>query len=108
MKSAAARGHGRVNSKEDRSLGGFKGHIDERYFPGRPAKRGATRDGGALKHFNTVWEGRRSIDRAPFIEPVRKAEPIRREGKVGYGRLFMATAAGFIPVRLRYSSRHST
>lgn len=61
-----------------------------------------------LNIFNTVWEGRRSIDRAPFIEPVRKAKPIRREGKVGYGRLFMATAAGFIPVRLRYSSRHST
>lgn len=27
----------------------------------------------------------------------RKAKPIRCEGKVGYGRLFMATPAGFIP-----------
>jgi len=48
VKSAAVHGHERVNSKEDRSLDGFKGHIDERYFPGRLAKRRA-----AFKHFNT-------------------------------------------------------
>lgn len=48
VKSAVVHGHERVNSKEDRSLDGFKGYIDERYFPGKLAKPRA-----AFKHFNT-------------------------------------------------------